>query len=85
MDAVLHTSGWQALSTALNALDQELAGYDATWTDEGGTPHALSLRIANVAFGQRGWTIEQTYLDAIAQAFGAQLGLVDYMADPEAR
>jgi len=84
MDDVLHTSGWKALSTALNSLDQELAGHDATWTDDGGTTHALSLRIANAAFGQRGWTIEQGFLDAIAQAFGAQLGLVDYQADPEA-
>ncbi len=84
MDAVLHTSGWKSLSGGLSSLDQELAGHDATWIDDGGQMHALSLRIANAAFGQQGWSIEQRFLDAIARAFGAQLGLVDYGADPEA-
>ncbi len=84
MDAVLHSTGSPALSTTLNALEQELVGHNTTWTDEGGTTHALSLRIANAAFGQRGYPIEQAYLDAIAQAFGAPLGLVDYATSPEA-
>ncbi len=84
MDAVLHTGGWKALSNALNSLEQELAGHDTTWTDDDGQTHELSLRIANAAFGQQGWSIEQGFLDAIAKAFGAQLGLVDYEADPDA-
>ncbi len=84
MDTVLHTGGWKALSNALNSLEQELAGHDATWTDDDGQRHELSLRIANAAFGQQGWSIEQGFLDAIAKAFGAQLGLVDYQADPDA-
>ena len=84
VDAVLHASGLDKLLVQLNALDQELAGHNATWTDEEKTSHALSLQVANAAFGQRGWAIEQEYLDAIAAAFGAQLGLVDYEADPQA-
>ncbi len=84
MDDVLRSDGWKQLATRLNALDQELAGYNATWTDYEKNTHALSLRIANTAFGQRGYPIEQGFLDAIAEAFGAQLGLVDFEADPEA-
>ena len=84
MDAVLHVDGWKPLAARLNALDQELAGHNATWTDDEDKAHALSLRIANAAFGQRGWAIEQAYLEAIAEAFGAGLGLLDYVADPEA-
>jgi serpin B len=81
MDAVLHTAGWDVLESGLNALTQELAGHDATWKDSGGKPHSLALRIANAAFGQRGWPIEQVYLDSIASAFGAGLRLVDYVED----
>ncbi len=84
MDKVLHTSGWDALGPGLNSLDQALASRDATWKDEEGTEHALALRIANAAYGQRGFAIEQPYLDAIAAAFGAGLRLVDFIADPEA-
>jgi serpin B len=84
MDDVLRTDGWKSLAAQLNSLDKELAGHNATWTDEEKNTHALSLRIANTAFGQRGYPIEQAFLDAIAEAFGAQLGLVDFEADPEA-
>jgi len=84
MDAVLHASGWDALGSGLNALDQALASRDATWQDGEGTAHQLALRIANAAFAQRGWSIEQAYLDAVASTFGAGLRLVDYKVDPEA-
>jgi len=84
MDAVLHTSGWDALGPGLNALDQALTFRDAAWEDEEGTVHQLALRIANAAFAQRGWEILQSYLDAIASTFGGGLRLVDYRADPDA-
>jgi serpin B len=81
MDAVLHTSGWDAFGTQLGALQQRLASRDAAWTDEEGETHALSLRIANAAFAQDGWPIEQPYLREIGLALGAALGLVDYVND----
>ena len=84
MDAVLHTTGWDALGPGLNSLDQALASRDATWKDFEGIEHTLALRIANAAYGQQGWTIEQPYLDAIAAAFGAGLRLVDFIANREA-
>ena len=86
MDAVLHASGADELSRGLNALDRALASRNATWEDENLVPSTreLVLRIANAAFGQRDWTIEPGYLDAIATAFGAGLRLVDFVADTEA-
>jgi serpin B len=84
MDAVLHANGWDALASGLNSLDQALASRNGKWEDEFGTPHALSLRIANAAFGQQGLAIEPDFLDAIATAFGAGINLVDFLADPAA-
>ena len=83
MDAVLHTIGWDALGAGLNSLDQALASRDATWQDSE-SQHQLALRIANAAYAQQGWNIEQPYLDAIAAAFGAGLRLVDFLTNTEA-
>jgi len=83
MDAALHTSGWDALGPGLNALDQALASRDGPW-QSGERVGQLALRIANTAFGQQGWKIEQPYLERIAATFGSGLRLLDYKADPEA-
>jgi serpin B len=82
MDEVLRLDGWNRYATGLAALDQELRSRDATWAWDGGEQHALALRMANMAFGQRGYAIEPTYLDRIGAAFGSPLALVDYMDDP---
>jgi serpin B len=84
IDAVLHVNGWDELGAGLNALDQALASRNVTWTDSDGTRRQVALRIANAAFAQRGWTIEDGFLDAIAAAFGAGVQLVDYAGDAEA-
>jgi serpin B len=84
MDGVLHTRGWSELGAGLNALDQALASRNATWTDSDGASRHVALRIANGSFAQRGWTIEDGFLDAISSVFGAGVQLVDYAADPEA-
>ena len=83
MDQVLKTSGWGAFGPGLNSLEQALVARDASWTDDSGE-HALSLRIANAAYGQQGWTIQQAYLDAIKSAFGAGIRLADFAGDPGA-
>ena len=80
MQAVLHTAGWGALGPGLNSLDQALASRDATWKDHDGTAHQLALEIANGAFAQQGWPIEQAYLDRIAATFGTGLRLVDFIS-----
>jgi serpin B len=86
MDAVLHTSGWDALGPGLNALDQALASRNAKWEEPSLNPRTrqLSLRIANAAFVQQGLAIQQGFLDAIAAALGAGIDLLDFRADPAA-
>ena len=84
IDDVLHVAGQAELQAGLNGLDQELASREGTYPWDDGKLRELKLRLANASFGQRGWSIEQVYLDAIASAFGAGLNLVDYAADPEA-
>ncbi len=83
MDDVLGLAGWGQYSTNLGALDLELRSRDATWSlYQGGEQHALALRMANMAFGQRGYAIKPGYLDRIGEAFGSPLALVDYVDDP---
>ncbi len=84
MDHVLRANGWNDLGSGLGSLQQVLNRHNATWTDDEGTSHSLSLNVVNRAFGQDGWPIEQAYLQRIGRAFGAGLGLVDYMRDSSA-
>lgn len=84
MDDVLHVAGWDELGPGLNSLGQALASRSERWTDYDGAPREVALRIANTTFAQRGWGLEQDFLDAIAAAFGAGVNLVDYIADPDA-
>jgi len=93
MDAVLHTTGWDALGPGLNALEQALASRNATWQEEEWlegyedavkVTRELTLRIANAALAQRAWALEQAYLDRIASTFDAGVRLVDFAADPDA-
>ena len=93
MDAVLHTSGWEALGPGLNALDRALASRNATWQEpeyseaedgEVEVARELTVRIANAAFAQRAWAIEQAYLERIGSTFGAGVREVDYRTDYEA-
>ncbi len=95
MGSVLHTTGWDALGPGLNSLDQALASRNATWGQQGYTfdnagnfspessTQALALQIANAAFAQKDWSIEQSYLDRIGAAFGAGVRLTDYRAAVE--
>ncbi len=83
MDDVLRANGWSDLASGMGSLEQILNGYNATWEDSEGTPHALSLNMVNRAFGQDGWAIKPSFLDRIASAFGAGVALVDYIADPD--
>ena len=80
MDRVLGARGWAELGPGLNALEQALAARDAKWEDSEGAKE-LTLRIANAPFAQRGWSMEQAYLDDMASTFGAGLRLVDYQGD----
>ena len=83
MDAVMHAvasgdhAGW------LNALDQALAARTGTFKDESGADLQVTLRIANAPFAQQGMPLEQAYLAALAERYGAGLRLVDYATQTE--
>lgn len=75
MAETLHYTLPQAeLHPAFNALDQELV-------PAGEKEAGFELRIANSAWGQKGFPFQSAYLDTIAKSYGAGVRLVDYTAD----
>jgi serpin B len=84
MDAVLHDVATDAHAAWLNALDAALASRTGSFPDESQKLHPVTLRIANSLFSQRGLNLQDAYLVAMAERFGAGLRLVDYRADAEA-
>jgi serpin B len=84
MDAVLHDMATDEHAGWLNALDAALASRTGTFNDEDGKDQPVTLRIANSLFPQRGLTLQDAYLDALASRYGAGVRLVDYQADAEA-
>jgi serine protease inhibitor len=83
MDAVLHDIAAPENAAWLNGLGQALADRDLSITDADGNIHSVTLRIANAPFAQRGMTIQDAYLHALAAEYGAGLRLVDYRQDAE--
>jgi serpin B len=81
MAQVLHyTLGQARLHGAFNALDGTLADRD---TGDGET--AVRLRIVNGIWGQEGHGFLDSFLDTLAQNYGAGLQLVDFSRSEEAR
>ena len=83
MDAVMRGIGAPENAAWLNALDQALASRTGSFTDDSGETHDLTLRIANAPFSQQGMPLEEAYLNALAEAYGAGVRLVDYIGDAE--
>ncbi len=97
MDAVMHEFGAPGQSSQMVALIKQL-GLQTIYADEYGSPAdpgatpvpggnqnpLIELRIANQAFAQPGMTIKQPYLDSLSSSFGAGVGQLDFMNDPEA-
>ncbi len=82
MDAVMRGLGSDALANGVNSLDQALNSRSGTYPgrhDGHGFP--VTLTIANAPFAQRDERWEQSYLDALAERFGAGVRLVDYKAN----
>jgi len=84
MDAVLHGLASDAHADWIASLDQALAARTGTFADRAGDPQPVTLRIANGGFAQRGLALEPACLQALAARFGAGVGLVDYIAAPDA-
>jgi len=70
------------LHAAFNALDQELAqrGEDAEGKDEEG----FRLNIANAIWGQEDYEFLSSFLDVLAENYGAGLRILDFAEAPEA-
>jgi serpin B len=66
------------LHPAFDALDLAL-----TTPPAGSAPNAFALKIANATWGQRGFPFLSSYLDLLAQNYGAGLRTVDFAGAPE--
>jgi serpin B len=70
----------EQLHPAFNALDLELAKRASAALGEG---QGFQLNIANATWGQSGFPFLSSYLDLLAQNYGAGLQTVDFANDPE--
>jgi serpin B len=84
MDAVMHGAGSDDLAPAISALQSALDSRSGTFRGWEGEELAVTLRIANAAFAQRGFDLDRAYLEALASRFDAGVRLVDYKSDLEA-
>lgn len=82
MDAVTHGIYGTGGGNGLNSLDQALGSLSGSYRDATGAQQAVKLHIANAPFAQRGLTLQQPYLDALASKFDAGLRLADFAGDP---
>jgi serpin B len=75
------------LHPAFNALDQELAqrGERAEGKDDADKEHqeGFRLNVANAIWGQKGYQFVDTFLDVLAENYGAGLRTLDFAGSPE--
>ena len=83
MDAVMRGIGADENAEWIAALDQSLNAKTATFEDAQGHRQEVTLRSVNAPFAQAGYPLEDAYLTALAQRFGAGLQLVDFVAAAE--
>ena len=83
MDDVLRRTTGARSRRARASLAQVLARRDGAWMVEGEwrtvDAHFLALRIANMAFAQEGYALEQAYMERVSRTFRSGVGLVDYV------
>lgn len=65
---------------AFNALDRALASREAQPVESG---RSFRLRVANSLWGQRGVSFLPSFLDTLAEHYGAGMNLVDFVRDTE--
>lgn len=82
MREVLHYAQHDAeLNAAFNTLDQKLESRGQGARASDGQP--FRLRLANAVWAQRGEFFLPTYLDTLAQDYGAGVSLLDFVSDTE--
>jgi serine protease inhibitor len=79
MDKVLHSFGEDAEASQIVALLNSLDNPTVC-----GNEKSCELSVANAAFAQTGWPMEQPYLDALSSRFGAGVNLLDFRDHPDA-
>jgi serpin B len=84
MDAVMHDLGADDSAGWIAALDQSLNSKTATFRDALGDAQEVVLRSVNAPFAQRGYPLEDAYLQALAERFGGGIRLTDFVGNPEA-
>lgn len=70
-----------AFHGAMNTLDRELTSRGKGAQGTNGKPFAL--KIVNQTFAQKGFHLESTYLDLLAQQYGSGVKLLDFAEKPE--
>ncbi len=82
MDKVLHVTDPATVDTAMNALDQLLAGRNGTFglVDP---RKIVELSAADRVFAQSGYRFNPAFLDTLATQYGAAAGIVDYKTATE--
>jgi serpin B len=82
MKAALYPSVSLAdIHPATNQLEQRIRGYARAGVDGG---KSVDLSLANDDFVQKGFTIEQPFLDSLSVNYNCGVELVDYQGDPKA-
>jgi serpin B len=76
MAETLHFLPQETLHPAFNALDQEL-------NRQGEGEADFRLHVVNALWGQHGYEFLDTYLDTIAEHYGAGLRTLDFVREPE--
>ena len=83
MDTVLHVDLVADLDAAFGSLDAELATRAGDIPSPAGEPIALDLSFGNALWPQDGFPFETTFLESLADHYGAGVNVVDYLADTE--
>lgn len=82
MDQVMHYNlTGNSLYQAFNALQLALANEQKNADNP--SQNDFALNVVNAAWGQNGYQFLQSYLDTLAQNYGAGMRLVDFQSDPE--
>lgn len=71
-----------SLKLALEAAERESARVVAEAKNSGGPSEALTLRVANQLFGQKGYDFRPPFLAAVKQDFGAPMQFMNFREDP---
>jgi serpin B len=73
--------GEPALHAAFNRLDLDLSSRSEVAAETGGK--GFRLNVVNALWGQKGYTFLPTFLDALAENYGAGLRVLDFAGGPE--